>query len=765
MFRFVACMYNDDSFLVAHWPSPGSTTVDYGQQMNAIRGTSKGILRFVPLSPTQCRLTFHQYFDIGGKVPSWVMNNVIPRAVGVVSEARNSFQRDDEVDEESRSDMAGIIEDHEMHPPEYDDDEIQSITDVYERIGAIEEEYFKDVESFDHLTNVRFIGGVGRASTIVDASIEECCAWELLKMSRVKMKKHYHSGGLERGFKFQNDHCSVYNVVRKLPVPFSKHREWVLRQVWKWSDRDTLVVVHESTPSGKLNEGYTRVTAASYCEYERLEDIGETHQTRVTFTSTNRYGGWFTGAVGVKLNIAALSMVSEMRAGFDQSLSIDGGHRLATIEGIKRHLHESPRYTADENDMLVKGVSYFDKFESSDRKSRRVKTDMPSIVNEILHMKDGTKSWGRSEVTVRTSKEEALAYMWNMDARTRWTSTDTEREVLEVVNDHHQIAYMCMKGGVKGGFELGLNLDPREVVSSMVWRKQELMGSFMIVCADTGHESRPVQEEPWIVKKRNLKGDITTHRFFKVRAKRPMAMLIRDVKPGTCKITMVNQFDIGVASLPALFSDHYLKQALTVTSMLSKYFQTKRTLADFDEDDGRAIGELMMIKRKTEKHPPHGQTFADVRVREMIGEHSGLLEFSRQHEFFEPLMARVILNKLRPAREVAGKMCNLTKTEGRRIGAGLALALATNLTGESAVDEWIVRYPALKEMDKDLAWFREMMEVVAKKLLGEVGWGIKLRLFVGASLSVLDVVSDVNVIIIYLGDKDKRKYAYWLIMM
>ena len=40
-----------------------------------------------------------------------------------------------------------------------------------------------------------------------------------------------------------------------------------------------------------------------------------------------------------------------------------------------------------------------------------------------------------------------------------------------------------------------------------------------------------------------------------------------------------------------------------------------------------------------------------------------------------------------------------------------------------------------------------MLNVVAKRLLGEVSWGLKLRVTMGAGLSILDMATDILVIV------------------
>jgi hypothetical protein len=75
------------------------------------------------------------------------------------------------------------------------------------------------------------------------------------------------------------------------------------------------------------------------------------------------------------------------------------------------------------------------------------------------------------------------------------------------------------------------------------------------------------------------------------------------------------------------------------------------------------------------------------------------------------------------------------------------------------VDEWIGTYPALKELDRREVWFRPMMDLIAQRLLAEVPWGLKLRVFLGAALSVMDLASDISVIILYMATPGKEGYG------
>ena len=58
-----------------------------------------------------------------------------------------------------------------------------------------------------------------------------------------------------------------------------------------------------------------------------------------------------------------------------------------------------------------------------------------------------------------------------------------------------------------------------------------------------------------------------------------------------------------------------------------------------------------------------------------------------------------------------------------------------------------------------------MLNVVAKRLLGEVSWGLKMRVLMGAGLSIMDMATDIFVIVGYMEKKETRGYGYALLGM
>jgi len=73
-----------------------------------------------------------------------------------------------------------------------------------------------------------------------------------------------------------------------------------------------------------------------------------------------------------------------------------------------------------------------------------------------------------------------------------------------------------------------------------------------------------------------------------------------------------------------------------------------------------------------------------------------------------------------------------------------------------------VKFSALRSFDDEQAWLRPMIVQVAKQLLKEATWGAKLRLFVGAGLSMVDLASDIVMVVVYMHNPNPMvRYCYF----
>lgn len=190
---------------------------------------------------------------------------------------------------------------------------------------------------------------------------------------------------------------------------------------------------------------------------------------------------------------------------------------------------------------------------------------------------------------------------------------------------------------------------------------------------------------------------------------------------GKCRIVAVATVDSK--GLPSAALVRLAKLSARTVYDAQLYFLSQRTLADLDADDGRSMGSILCTKTREEVHTVKGETYVrapthraphrlidslpvrsrryvDVRLRKLFSELKGLEEANKEHEALQPMLRSVLLNRLRVPADLERSLCNLRARGGATIGGGLAAALATNLTALAAVDEWILRYPAVGELDE-----------------------------------------------------------------
>ena len=136
-----------------------------------------------------------------------------------------------------------------------------------------------------------------------------------------------------------------------------------------------------------------------------------------------------------------------------------------------------------------------------------------------------------------------------------------------------------------------------------------------------------------------------------------------------------------------------------------------------------------------------------------------------QHAFLAPMLAKILRNKVRPAKTMNKTLATLSGKDGESMGASFAIIMVANSNTDAAVGEFIGRYPALKEFTEQHDFFTPMLQVVARRLLKEASWGTKLRLYLGAGLSMSDMVSDISVIVLYLGMAKTAGYGWALLTM
>jgi hypothetical protein len=93
----------------------------------------------------------------------------------------------------------------------------------------------------------------------------------------------------------------------------------------------------------------------------------------------------------------------------------------------------------------------------------------------------------------------------------------------------------------------------------------------------------------------------------------------------------------------------------------------------------------------------------------------------------------------------------LSVEQARGIGRGFGSMIIGNTVPEAALDEFFGTYPSMRAMERDCLWFRPTMEAIATRLMRSSPFGLKMRVVVGAVVSITDMISDVIMVVRFLS--------------
>jgi len=673
--------------------APANDVIDYGSKLRVVRGASNALMRFHEISPEQCVVSFYQKVDAGGNIPLWLVGTKMASVLRPLTVLVEEFQRDNEIDRTERSVLAQTISDS---PQAYTAEEDAIFLSVQRKLGTVKEADFRELESADHLVNMGgYMEGdeaaIARANTILDTSVEQCAAWEMAKTSRAqtKLKKNI-LGSLTK----INDHHSVYHIVRVTKIPGFAPREFLTRVVWR-KEGQKLVVVYESMEHGDfpLNSAFVRGDSTTHWEYEALERVGQMNQTRVIMTQRIDLKGIIPKVFLNHGIVRSLMSLSATREHFDKSLEIDAGVRAQNVLMITEH---EGAYTEEETRILEDGERQFVIFNGLAKRAKKLVMASP-LTDAKVAFKDGdSHAWGYAKTTVRATTTEVLSYKWDAYRRSTRREDDLERNVVSRVNEHNFLFYYRKRSP----HDL---IADREFLNRCVWKKSDK--GYIFVTSPESSAERPEHGPRLSSLHGRLSRRSSTVKRRSVRGRLPCTMRITRKSDKETTIELVSHPDAGGA-VPNFILNRSIGEQLANVSEIQEYFLALRGVEEWDDDDAREIGEVMCIKRKAEKHPEKGENKQRARMRVLFATFKGLEEITEKYEFFEPMMARVVRNTLKPAGSCSTKLCSVSVKEGETIGRGLAMSMASNLTAQAGVDEWINRFRCLKVLDKEEAWFR-----------------------------------------------------------
>jgi hypothetical protein len=398
-------------------------------------------------------------------------------------------------------------------------------------------------------------------------------------------------------------------------------------------------------------------------------------------------------------------------------------------------------YSEEEAGLIAKATDMLDNVAKITRKGRPVKHAKTVQLAQTKYDKRKRQLVGHVKLFAPASPEDVVAFLMHFDSQLNESRRDPEvdvrDDVLEVKNLHHSVVLIEQKTAP---------FHNRIFLNRILWQKiadsplRYIWAGMPVECHDklqAGDEVNKIRATAWRVLRLTLTPDSGT--------------MVEYVCALDFKGHMPRWFSNAIA-IPRLMHLPYTLQT---------YFLEVKPRADFTAKDGVLLGSL--LADAAEGAPPHELAsaitkfvlrttvllecelvFFDAMITALFAPHFGLAKF--RTVFAQPV------STADPA--------NLTAAECTTIGTGLDALLRTSTDHMEAVALLLLTYPAMDEMAKRHEWARPMLETIALRRMAAAPFGLKLRLTIGALLSMGDMASDIfNLVTMFGAGQSVGAYA------
>ncbi|GMI26526.1 hypothetical protein TeGR_g9484 [Tetraparma gracilis] len=366
-----------------------------------------------------------------------------------------------------------------------------------------------------------------------------------------------------------------------------------------------------------------------------------------------------------------------------------------------------------------------------------IKMSTPLLEKAVaMTSKDGQHNIVQSSAIVRAPLMDVVAFMAGAEAEYMQIVMDERKsnvwKVLEHMNEHCFVLHW--------GLVFPSPLQNREAVLKCIF--QALQGDCILSLESTEHDAAVRQ------------GDVVRVQFKRL-------LRFSSVSPSLTRFTATSTFSIGGA-VPKFVSDTLTTPAAVRSPIntIGYFLQVKET-AELDAagQDARALGQLLVHEMepvRTKKRPEE----LEAKLHVFFYRTTVLREFADVHRWFPKMLFQVLRNKPSRPRTTQAKLTDFTERDAVITGRAMKMLMLSNATPDAAVDEWILTFPALQELETAHPYFRPFMNEITKHILSVADFGLKMRLFSGAGLSIFDLVSDVYMIVVFLGSEETRGVAH-----
>jgi hypothetical protein len=380
-------------------------------------------------------------------------------------------------------------------------------------------------------------------------------------------------------------------------------------------------------------------------------------------------------------------------------------------------------YDAEETAAIRKGEALLQAFDSWKATARDVPGISPTVDKAQTKFDKRTgRLIGRAEGIIRgVAPLEVCAYMMNFGSKHQKATVFNPLlhviwEVREVKNEHHTVIFveMRMKGLLKN----------RTFLNVLVWRQvSDSPPTFVWVSSPIRtHPSVSVKDEEHAVRGEGL-------RCFR----------LTQLGPNTTKAEWGCALDLR-GRVPKFVNAFAIRKQMAFLHVVQKYFMQIKPADSLVAADGTSLGHMLMDVALS---VPRRQLRSTVDA--FVAETAVLRECELGH--LSDMLLALCENRLQIAKPVANAdISSLSEAEALEVGRGFALTLLGCSAPAEAVADYVCEYPVLEALMQRYAWFRPMLNTVATRLLERSPYGLRLRLGIGAFLSICEVIIDLKVI-------------------
>ena len=759
--------------LIMTWRSSPDVVLDYGSNQQFVRGTAEGYIEVRPFGKRRSSITAFQSLNSNGSIPKFLGRRKLYKTFESFILLHQRFNRVLEIATEERKELVQKLKTLDADTARYSDLEraafdtplhLQSPavsrrrtlrttskiastkTVLVKSLHRLQKDFLVTTELKDGEGNACF----GSSEVVVDEAAEECVAWELLPFSGLRMIDWVRKGGVRK--ESHSTSVNDHHVITKATLGFTtkqvRRRVFECDAVFKKNEQNEWSI--STVPIDAKQDRKTAVL-----QHIVAETVRGTLRSQTTFTPLQPTRGGIpqTRIVDTfQIDLAGLKMPHTLVHSAAQSLIFDKMAKVRKFfdKSAAKDEHERSHYvkiflktgenntTPEEEAIFHSACKRIVEFDGITRK-KKMNSHIRMAESSIAYIPGERMAWGHSVAEVSASPEEVLAYFWDFDSRHSAKPDTVKKLTVEEVNAHNKVNYMIKIAS-------NTAIAPRDVLFRCLWRKWDNGGGIDYVMQPIKDPRYPENNSDGLV--RALYPTIVT--------------LKNDVKKGKTVVNFLCQLDFGGSDhsgLVSFFMSFYMKQQLKRTTILQQYFQRLRKLETFDADDGIAIGETLMMQEDRQQHAS-----LDVYVTHLVASHIGLSELVKVLDWFPSLLLGMLNNWMHDTTAVKTRLNNLTQKEAFAIGKSLSISLRQRKQAESGVAQWMSQYPAIMELSESYPWFLPLARTIGKRKLEQAPWGMYFRVGVGAVISLSDVATDINTVILFLRN-DKAVYAYATLSM